>query len=612
MDIVSGRRLKEFYDNLVKYFPKKTDLDKKADRQTSGGGFQAGRNANAGDDPNIAIGKEASASSTKSIAIGDSASTSGGANGIAIGAQAHSIEDSIAIGTNALADNTSIALGQFVDAQGLNNVVIGNGTQDEQASNAVIIGNGAHSGGMGAQYSKIIVIGNNAQVEGDYGIAIGSSAYASTNDIIIGGNFNEEEVQVDGNIAIGNNVIYDAADNGIVIGSNAEAYEPKNIVLGANSNAKGTGDIVIGTGSDSNPNSEDGVSTETNAIIIGNNSKGYSHDDNIIIGSNASAEINSVIIGNTASGTANASIGIGNSVSAGEQSVVIGAEASGKDSGSIAIGYQSSAGGSKTNNSIAIGTKAKSGTIDPVDKGGGIAIGAEAHASNETAVVIGNNAISANGIAIGSNAYSNSPGVAIGNKAEIMDDYQGNGIQLGAGTLADTNTILQVANYPMLTGDGKIPEERLPQTKASIPFGEGTLASISDLEIKVTIDGVTELNDGDLFLIQFPGSMQGGMHYELNINGLGAKIITFNGIDDIGNLDVGIGDSIVLLRYNLEQGQFAFCNSSTVSNANVAECLNVSNIGSTNQPVYFQSGRPKACTGTLFTLSDNLTYEAVS
>ena len=672
----------------------KTELDKKADRQTSGGGFEAGGgDTYAGGGTNIGIGYNVNTNSVEgsSIAIGKSANITGH-NPIGIGTDVQAIgaKEPIVIGHAAKAgQDYNIAIGSSAHAYGINNVVIGHNAIDVKASNSVIIGHNTQNNLMNEEMEDVVVIGPEANCSGNYGIVIGSEAYASTHDIIIG-SFVVTEASTNGAIAIGNNTetakacigigqhaVASAEDSiaigrlanidptyaiqSIAIGGNAKAYEAKNIVIGATSQAKGTGDIVIGTGSDSNPNSEDGVSTETNAIIIGNNSKGYSHDDNIIIGSNASAEINSVIIGNTASGTSNASIGIGNSVSAGEQATVIGTEASGEGSGSIAIGFQSSAG---STGSIAIGNSSQSQTDSSIVIGQGASVSSFGSAG---CVVLGTNASSMGGsviigygaqemtgspaIAIGANAYVDA-GIAIGDSsnagngctvvgmsasatedgvtigygakakaskqtvigssAEITSSTQ-KAVQLGRGTLSDTGTLFQVVDYPMLDTTGKIPEERLPQTKASIPFGKGTLTSSSAGEIKVTIDGVTELKDRDLFLIEFPSSgMKVGESYNLNINNLGSYSIWADCIDSVGSLDYSLNSCMSLLQYSAEREAFIPCSSLPVFYSNSAKRLDNYSYGSINQPVYFDLGIPKECTGTLLTLSDDLTYEAVS
>lgn len=162
--------------------------------------------------------------------------------------------------------------------------------------------------------------------------------------------------------------------------------------------------------------------------------------ENVLTNKNT-ANNNLVIFGDEAVGF-NAIL-IGHNSKTGPDSVLIGGDAIG------------------TQNSVCIGNTAQS-------SGGAIALGNSSNAIGGFSISIGNgsNASSTNGIAIGNltkTEYDRENCIAIGYKAQSLGN---NTYQIGPGTALVDNT-LNVAfnsrqNYTLLTGDGKIPKERLP------------------------------------------------------------------------------------------------------------------------------------------------------
>lgn len=159
-----------------------------------------------------------------------------------------------------------------------------------------------------------------------------------------------------------------------------------------------------------------------------------------------------------------------NKNTSGNNLVLFGDEAVGY--GTILIGYNSKTGPESiliggdaigTQNSVCIGNTAQS------SGGGAIALGNSSNAIGDFSISIGNgsNASSTNGIAIGNlteTGYGKENCIAIGYKAQSLGN---NTYQIGPGTALVDNT-LNIAftyggpNYTLLTGDGKIPKERLP------------------------------------------------------------------------------------------------------------------------------------------------------
>lgn len=147
--------------------------------------------------------------------------------------------------------------------------------------------------------------------------------------------------------------------------------------------------------------------------------------------------------------------------------------------GSICIGNNSSASGQQ-NLSLGQGAKVTGtlstaiGNVSMAEGEGSVSLGNQAYTENDNSISIGNAVIcrGKQSIAIGSSTFIASVDsnncIAIGYSANISS---GNNIyQIGPGYSYEDNT-LNVAfnsdnNYTLLTGDGKIPKERLPEGSA--------------------------------------------------------------------------------------------------------------------------------------------------
>ena len=163
-------------------------------------------------------------------------------------------------------------------------------------------------------------------------------------------------------------------------------------------------------------------------------------------GATPATAVNAVVIGDAASGAA-ASVVVGKSAKSSEtglMSVVVGANASANDREAVAIGTNANVAGQ----GVAIGTMAKTTVAY------GTAVGYRAETGAGTAVAIGQNATS----------------TALG------------AIQLGSGTNSTEGTFNvgfgANKNYQLLDNDGKIPDERMPDTVlTNTATGEGAFAT---------------------------------------------------------------------------------------------------------------------------------------
>ena len=181
----------------------------------------------------------------------------------------------------------------------------------------------------------------------------------------------------------------------------------------------------------------------------------------VLIGQNAGltgAEgTSNVAIGYEAAGSANgAATAVGRGAAAtGEGGVALGAfaESSGSAEGlGIAIGM-----GANANSSIAVGAGAESNLP------GSVALGDGASATSGSTTALGGGATAAknNDVAVGfSSSATGGSSLAVGTNAVASGV---NAIQLGSGTNANNNTF-QVRSYQMLDENGKIPDERMPDT----------------------------------------------------------------------------------------------------------------------------------------------------
>lgn len=252
----------------------------------------------------------------------------------------------------------------------------------ENATWSVVMGQGATAKLATAEKGGSVVIGQKANTNSNFTIALGASAaaknYAAT---AIGGGstatgkYSLAMAQADsngyGSIGIGMNAVADKEDS-VSLGVKSKAMGERATAIGKNANAATTDTISIGSCS------------------------GATGVDGTAIGHCAKAEgQSSIAMGTTSKAKAEDSVAIGHLATANSDlSTAIGKEAEATESGSIALGYNAKAQGM---NSIAIGSsKTVPGdpiTTNTIAKGENvISIGYEAHNEASNSVAIGTNA----------------------------------------------------------------------------------------------------------------------------------------------------------------------------------------------------------------------------
>lgn len=440
---------------------------------TSGGG--SAYFADAGGAPSTAP----TATGTDAVAIGDGASAEG-LNGFAIGTDARVLvgtNNAIVIGTGAIAGY--------------------DGPYQNASHNSIVIGLNAKASHVYTPYqydiSNCIAIGNNADVQKSYGIAIGVNTIARQAGVAIGQSANAGSSS-DG-IAIGRST---AATNGsIAVGPTASAVGGNGIAIGRGTIAAGANSVAMGNAAYVKSASTDsiaigiaqvGTATQvaSQSVAIGSNATvrnvsgtllrgiaigrtaSVAGNDGVAIGTEASAgaaaAVQNVAIGYRTRVTADrgVAIGIGNTAAGaqGSSSVAIGHQATASGAQGVALGYATNAqsdavaigrGSTAVTNSVAIGRLANAGSAGynvAIGRGAsatgasGIAIGRAAINPSSAGIVIGHDATAhasaTNGVAIGRYATlggsggSGSRSIAIGQSATAISQY---GVAIGANTL---------------------------------------------------------------------------------------------------------------------------------------------------------------------------------
>lgn len=237
-----------------------------------------------------------------------------------------------------------------------------------------------------------------------------------TECLIIGkGAYNTNPTGASWNVVVGNAAKSGNGSFQTIIGSKAICGDQNYIVaVGYNANASAQNSIAIGTDSQANGSYD---------VIIGSNARGN--------GESGVAAGESSIVGNN-------SVAVGKSSSASiAYSISVGYMARTQASYSIALGAQSYASASYTT-----------------------ATGANTSASFQYSSVYGFGATASNIGAAAIGAYANAGyySTAVGYNAKTTNSFC---VQLGQGTNADYGT-LQFRDWQLVSGNGKIPEERLP------------------------------------------------------------------------------------------------------------------------------------------------------
>ena len=252
----------------------------------------------------------------------------------------------------------------------------------ENATWSVVMGQGATAKLATAEKGGSVVIGQKANTNSNFTIALGASAaaknYAAT---AIGGGstatgkYSLAMAQADsngyGSIGIGMNAVADKEDS-VSLGVKSKAMGERATAIGKNANAATTDTISIGSCS------------------------GATGVDGTAIGHCAKAEgTSSIAMGTTSKAKAEDSVAIGHLATANSDlSTAIGKEAEASESGAIAVGYNAKASGM---DSIAIGSSktvpGDPNTSNTVAKGErGIAIGYEVDNEASNSIAIGSGA----------------------------------------------------------------------------------------------------------------------------------------------------------------------------------------------------------------------------
>ena len=386
----------------------------------------------------IAIGREASANVYNGIALGKQATVKkDSADGIAIGSETK---------VNAY---KGTAIGAFSEANGSQSLAMGNNKQGQSS-----IASGERSQVYGVEST---VSGNNSVAIGDTNTIASARTYALGNNINVKAGINDAlafgtraSVQVAKSIAMGENATA-GIDDGVTT-----PYVKPSVAIGAETKATGKGAVSIGYEAESLGESATALGIQATAPGAGQTSLGLhaGHSETgdqvnqqygVFIGRYAGGDnqnpnvateggnIYGIAIGESAGrygqgGNRNTAIGdqAGQYVK-GSHNIAMGTRAGTgtaaeklEVSGTTAIGNTAKA---LTNDSVAIGTGAKSGKVDKFSGERSVAIGAKAEALGTGGIAIGDNAATTDGhnsVAIG--VYSktqNEKAISIGafNKA---------------------------------------------------------------------------------------------------------------------------------------------------------------------------------------------------
>jgi hypothetical protein len=281
-----------------------------------------------------------------------------------------------------------------------------------------------------------VAIGNAARAvstngtDGANGVAIGASAYASTNGVSVGHNAGSVAGVAIGSgaltgaeaIAIGKN---SAAEPGIAIGTSAGAYEVGAVAIGDNARADNTNSVQIGTGTNSTANT---------AQVLG-----WGFVDSNAWGALAnSTTTGRQIMQAPTNGTANQVLALNSNATA-----IVWSSAG---SGTIDLSTTNATGTlpvSKGGTGGTNGLQAQTNLGIVTDSGTTVALGTTTTGTNK--VVVGTSATAgARGVSVGHDAESNGPDtIAIGNKATITASSGTNSVAIGAqaGIFAANNAV---------------------------------------------------------------------------------------------------------------------------------------------------------------------------
>ena len=432
----------------------------------------------------VAIGYKNTVAAHRTYAIGNEINVAKEAEeALAFGTRAHvSGAYQISLGSDAGADavaaNTSgIAIGRNAGRYGqsgiLNTAIGASSGQYISGSYNIAMGTGAGSGTDAEKLaaSQTISIGHNAKASKHTAIAMGTTAQARTEKSValgenaIAGDTAAPTVKKgEYSTAIGSNTTalgYGAT----AVGSITKAKVNYATALGHEAEASGSGETSLGYGAGANSTSPNG---NRNGVNVGTNAGRYaiSGGNNVAVGISAGQYVegdNNIAQGYSAGyyikGNENVSIGTNANVGSATEKLGV--------SKTVAIGSSAKA---LTNDSVAIGTEAKSGKVDKFSGERSVAIGAKAEALGTGGIAIGDNAATTNG----------HNGVAIGVYSKTQNEKA---ISIGAFNKATgVQSIVIAGNYDLKNSDG-------------VSVASGTRATVIGAE--TTVSGNNSVAIGD-------------------------------------------------------------------------------------------------------------------
>ena len=535
----------------------------------------------------VAIGYKNTVAAHRTYAIGNEINVAKEAEeALAFGTRAHvSGAYQISLGSDAGADavaaNTSgIAIGRNAGRYGqsgiLNTAIGAASGQYVSGSYNIAMGTGAGSGTDAEKLaaSQTISIGHNAKASKHTAIAMGTTAQARTEKSValgenaIAGDTAAPTVKKgEYSTAIGSST--SALGYGATaVGSITKAKVNYATALGHEAEASGSGETSLGYGAGANSTSPNG---NRNGVNVGTNAGRYaiSGGNNVAVGISAGQYVegdNNIAQGYSAGyyikGNENVSIGTNSNVGSATEKLEV--------SKTVAIGSSAKA---LTNDSVAIGTEAKSGKVDKFSGERSVAIGAKAEALGTGGIAIGDNAATTdghNGVAIG--VYSktqNEKAISIGafNKATGVqsiviagnyDTKNSDGVSVASGTRAtvigaettvsgnnsvaigDTNTVASARTYAIgnnINAAAGTDDSLAFGTRASVQ-GANTIA-VGNTAQALTDDSITIGRDSKAGKVdKFDGKKSIAIGYASEAMGsnaiaLGSNAATNNGHDSI-------------------------------------------------------------------------------
>ena len=340
----------------------------------------------------------------------------------------------------------NLTLGGRLD---VNSGIIGvgdRGTNGTGATNSIRMGTGTTLDEANKKISSI-AIGVNTQATSHYATAIGEEALANGSDGALAIGRKATANATSGPMAIG----YDAVTtgkSGIAQGYHAHTNAQSGLAIGDNAKASGIGQVAIGYASNAQKTDIDKVNTAAPnkadyAVTVGH----YAGAD--YTGTN---NIRSTLVGDSAGrygeeGNQNTAVGAHSGMYVkGSNNVALGmAAGSGSATDKLQVNSTTSIGYSAkalTNDSIAIGTDAKSGKVDKFSGERSVAIGAKSEALGTGGIAIGDSAATTDG----------HNGVAIGVYSKTQNEKA---ISIGAFNKATgAQSIVIAGNYDLKNSDG--------------------------------------------------------------------------------------------------------------------------------------------------------------